>query len=548
MKLRFNSFRVRLILLMVLLSGSALLAFGFVTWRLLLGERIAAVDLELESLAFQFSQPFVFESYRPVGHSAPPQESQLLSSFNRSEVEILLLRQDGKVIRQSANWPAEMSLEPFTQYAETIEESLEGLRITPRGLLWPPSGENGRPPPPYRSGEGPPPPRDRGEAPPGERPTHPSGPRGPGGPPGGDPFLGGPRGSNHAAPGAIIKFPEQQLMDYSAGELRWRVLAIPVPAHVILLSRSRDQVDSEMKDLRNAFLLAMPFVLLFIAAGASWIANQAIKPVTRLSESAEKTTAQGLDRRIPEEGSVVEFNRLTRVYNEMLSRLDASFNQASRFSADAAHELNTPITILMGHLDDALQNAQPDSDEQERYGLLLIEVQRLKGIVDKLLLLSKADSGQLKQLIQRFSLTDLVEDVVEDAKEMAPEMSIEWVVPEGVSVDGDPELIRQIVFNLLSNAIKYSQDGGSINLDLTVDRSVKKIFLTVSNSGTAIDANAAEHLFDRFYRVDATRNRSARGLGLGLSLAREFAEVHKGTLELTENRDGQVAFTLALPI
>ena len=303
-----------------------------------------------------------------------------------------------------------------------------------------------------------------------------------------------------------------------------------------------------MRDLRNAFLWALPLALLFIAVGASWIADKAIKPVVKLTESAENTTAQGFGNRIPEYGNTAEFARLTKVYNEMLTRLEASFNQASRFSADAAHELNTPITILMGHLDDGLQNAEAGSEEQERFGLLLIEVQRLKGIVEKLLLLSKADSGQLKQMARKFCISDLVQEVVDDAKEIAPDMAIESILPEGISVDGDPEIIRQIVFNLLSNAIKYSQDGGSINLSLTADRAEKKIFLTVANSGSAIESDAAAHIFDRFYRVDGTRNRRAGGLGLGLPLAREFAELHRGTLELTENRDGQVAFTLVLPI
>jgi len=280
----------------------------------------------------------------------------------------------------------------------------------------------------------------------------------------------------------------------------------------------------------------------------SWIASQAIKPVNQLSESAEKTTAQGLNHRIPEQGTTGEFKRLVRVYNEMLSRLETSFNQASRFSADAAHELNTPITILMGHLDDALQSAETNSDEQERFGLLLQEVQRLKGIVDKLLLLSKADSGQLRHLNERFNLSDLVTDVADDAVEMAPELLVERNIPEGICMEGDSELVRQIVFNLTSNAIKYNTPDGSVNLNLTIDQEKKELYLTVANTGNAIPDEAAAYIFDRFYRVDPSRNRKVHGLGLGLSLAREFAELHKGKLELTENRSGQVAFTLTLPM
>ncbi|NET40258.1 MAG: HAMP domain-containing histidine kinase, partial [Cyanothece sp. SIO1E1] len=189
-----------------------------------------------------------------------------------------------------------------------------------------------------------------------------------------------------------------------------------------------------------------------------------------------------------------------------------------------------------------------NSEVQERFGLLLQEVQRLKGIIDKLLLLSKADSGQLRHLTEKFNLSDLVTDVADDAVEMAPELSIERNIPEGLCIEGDPELMRQIVFNLTSNAIKYNTMDGSVNLNLTLDQEKKELYLTVANSGNAIPEEAAAHIFDRFYRVDPSRNRKVHGLGLGLPLAREFAELHKGKLELTENRNGQVAFTLTLPM
>lgn len=558
MKEKFNTFRVRLICLMVSLSGVALFAFGFGTWRVLYSERITTLDLELESLAYQYAEPFVFEAYRPPGHLPPAKEYPLIESFNYRDVEMILLRQDGEVIRQSSNWDSDIDHTPFLKYAEQVEGSLENVRITPRGMTRhiegsPPRGPGGGGPRGPVESRGPRPPRGPDD---GNR----KGPRpGPGGArpeeAGSAGFSGGPRGQGPGGPGAggprmsqILKLNAGILADVECDHDHWRIMAVPAPAHVILVARSTNPIRTEMKDLGRAFLLALPVALVFIGAGASWIASQAIKPVNQLSESAEKTTAQGLDHRIPEQGTTGEFKRLVKVYNAMLSRLETSFNQASRFSADAAHELNTPITILMGHLDDALQDAEPNSDEQERFGLLLQEVQRLKGIVDKLLLLSRADSGQLRGLKEKFSMSDLVSEVADDAHEIAPELSLDRNIPEGICIEGDPELMRQIVFNLTSNAIKYNQSGGSLSLNLTVDNSEQLVYLTVANSGKAIPEDAADHIFDRFYRVDPTRNRKVHGLGLGLPLAKEFTELHGGTLALTENREGQVAFTLSLPM
>ena len=138
-------------------------------------------------------------------------------------------------------------------------------------------------------------------------------------------------------------------------------------------------------------------------------------------------------------------------------------------------------------------------------------------------------------------------EVVEDAQEMAPELSFNRNTPEGICVDGDPELIRQIVFNLVSNGMKYNQEGGTVDISLTLGGEDNVVYLTVANTGKAIPADAAAHIFDRFYRVDPSRNRKVHGLGLGLPLAQEFAELHQGLLKLSENRDGQIAFTLTLP-
>ena len=549
MKIELHSFRVRLILLMVLLSGGALISFGFVTWRVLLKERNERLDLSLESHVYRYAEPFIMESYRPSAHIPTDDQFNVIKEMNETDLQYLLLRQDGKIIRLSSGWPSEMDVEPFITRAEFTDRPLNGFR--------PPRMDGGDRGPPPRNGDDPrarrPPPRNNGGGdrppPPGDEDDRPPKPEEDGDPDRrreGDPRRG-PPDLRDPAPRNFVQFDSAFIENVKTDNGTWRVMGVPAEAHVVLFAQSKELIATEMRDLRHAFLLAMPLALILIAAGASWLASQAIKPVTRLTESAEKTTAQGLGERIPAEGSAVEFSKLVSVYNDMLSRLELSFNQASRFSADAAHELNTPLTILLGHMDDALQSAETNSEEQVRYGLLMEEVQRLKGIVDKLLLLSRADSGQIKHLRKRFCFSDLIFEVAEDAGEIAPDLSVNLNVPNDIQIEGDPELLRQVIFNLMSNAIKYNENGGFVEIDLTVDRVERSTFLTVTNSGEAIPEESAKHIFDRFYRVDPTRNRKVYGLGLGLPLAKEFTELHQGKLELTQNTNGRVSFTITLP-
>ncbi|MCC6145207.1 MAG: two-component sensor histidine kinase, partial [Candidatus Hydrogenedentes bacterium] len=241
-----------------------------------------------------------------------------------------------------------------------------------------------------------------------------------------------------------------------------------------------------------------------------------------------------------------EFDRLVTVFNGMLERLEKSFHQATRFSADAAHELKTPLTILQGELERGIQHAETGSVEQERYGRLLEEVQRVKSITRKLLLLSMADAGKLRVKRRDVDFTQMVEDVCEDIEVLAPHLRLEKTLQKKVHIAADPDLIRQIVQNLANNAVKYNQPKGHIGVYLRQKNGEVK--LTVANTGGTIPEEERERIFERFYRIEKSRNRASAGVGLGLSLAREIARAHGGELLLDAPKDKQVtAFTLRLP-
>jgi two-component system, OmpR family, heavy metal sensor histidine kinase CusS len=301
----------------------------------------------------------------------------------------------------------------------------------------------------------------------------------------------------------------------------------------------------DAKRYRRAFLGIIPIALLMLAAGGWVIAQRALRPVALITRTAEGITARALGQRVPTVDADRELSRLVEVINGMLERLEKSFGHAVRFSADAAHELQTPLTILQGELDAAVQHAAVGSDEQRRASSLLEEVQRLKAIVQKLLVLARADAGRLSLHLEAVDLSTMIGSAAEDATALAPQLRIEKEIASGVIVKADSDLMVQVVSNLTSNAVKYNQENGVIRFNLSVRDN--RAFFTISNTGAAIPAADRERIFDRFYRVDRSRSKSVSGSGLGLSLAREIVLAHRGDLRLDPVSGNMVSFTLSLP-
>ncbi len=301
-----------------------------------------------------------------------------------------------------------------------------------------------------------------------------------------------------------------------------------------------------MEELRNTYLSALIVVLALVAGGAWFVARRALRPVTALTQTAERVTARGLDQRIPAMPSDAEFNRLITVFNEMLDRLEKSFTQATRFSADASHELKTPLARLQVELEQALESVPAGSPQQEVFSSLLDEVSRLKAIVQKLLLLSLADAGQLQLHLQSANLTLMLEGVIEDCRLQAPHLSVEQSLAPGVEVRADPELLEQALQNLASNAVKYNRGNGSIRFELA--RAGETALVRVTNTGPGIPATDRARVFERFYRADKSRSGKVEGVGLGLSLAREIVRAHGGELVLEDGGDSLTTFAIRLPV
>ncbi|MBD1905701.1 ATP-binding protein [Funiculus sociatus GB2-A5] len=326
----------------------------------------------------------------------------------------------------------------------------------------------------------------------------------------------------------------------------WRVGAVTTPFAQVAIAVSLKAIAQEMVVIRNIFLISIPGVLLLVAGGAWGIAGSSLHSIRRLTKVIGNVTASGLEQRVPIGATDVEFVELIQVFNQMLSRLEHSFKQASRFSADAAHELKTPLAILQGELERTLQQAEPGSEVQQGLSNLLDEVRRLSGIVRKLLLLSLADAGQMALYRVGVDLSGLLIEMLEDIELLAPHLEVKTEIADGLRVQGDRDLLVQVLQNLISNAIKYNLPNGWIRIDAR--RQGATVLITISNCSKEIPTGDRDRIFDRFHRGDPARTRKVEGIGLGLSLAREIARSHGGDLTLDPTLSGQTAFTLTLPV
>lgn len=325
----------------------------------------------------------------------------------------------------------------------------------------------------------------------------------------------------------------------------WRFIVTGVPHTTLILGADEGRFRDDVRRMRTALLLALPLGILLAAAGSLYFTQRALRPVRALADLTERMTARGLNERIELRDEDIEFRRLLSVFNGMLERLERSFAQATRFSADAAHELKTPLAVLQGELERGVQESAPGSDEQGRYSRLIEQVTRLKTITRKLLLLATADAGELKLHLVPFNLSEAIESIAEDAAILAPQLTIKSNIAPGIHVLADGDLLRQLVQNLVMNAMKYNHKSGHVELHLR--EFGEHVQFTVTNTGRGIPEQHRDHVFQRFYRADKARTRAYGGAGLGLSLSREIARAHRGELYLDQTPPGLTAFTLELP-
>lgn len=326
----------------------------------------------------------------------------------------------------------------------------------------------------------------------------------------------------------------------------WRIGLMGNPYVTLALGADLAEFEAGLTRLRRAFTATLAGALLLVVGGAWLLARSAFRPVERLTEAVEGITARGLDQRILPPVDDPEFRRLAAGFNAMLDRLERSFHQATRFSADASHELKTPLSLLQGALEHTIEATPAGSPTQAACASMLEDVQRLKAIVQKLLILSLADAGRLSLHRVRLALKPLLRNVVEDLRAQAPDITVKFEVEADAWVLADADLLEQTFQNLAANALKYNRPGGRI--ELAVKTTEDRVLVEVGNTGAGIPAADQVHIFKRFYRGAKARADRGAGAGLGLALAREIVRAHEGELLLCESVADWTVFRVSLPL
>ena len=304
------------------------------------------------------------------------------------------------------------------------------------------------------------------------------------------------------------------------------------------------QVYNNKADYRKNSLIISAVLALLGGVATYFISGHALRPIRELSDKIEKVQAQNLaDSRI-EENQVKELNQLSVSYNRMLERLSDAFEIQRQFTANAAHELRTPLALMQVQLDLYHSNSHPDNDADTVQMIKMVTEQndRLNKMVKTLLDMSELQTvGRDDEII----LDALVDEVLEDLEPLAEGKNIRLIGKcKDITMVGSDILIYRLVYNLVENAIKYNHSGGQVTV--TADRKEKHVYLSVEDTGAGIPEELKERVFEPFFRVDKSRSRELGGVGLGLALVREIVRVHDGSITVKANPSGGTIFEVVL--
>ncbi|MDT8423799.1 MAG: heavy metal sensor histidine kinase [Desulfuromonadales bacterium] len=344
-------------------------------------------------------------------------------------------------------------------------------------------------------------------------------------------------------------------MASSESKIPLRLLTYPVLekgqiVSLIQVAISLSEVNRAVHHLRLVLLTFSPLVLLGLSFGGWFLAGRALSPILRIAREAGHIDAENLTRRLPEGESNDELGQMVRSFNLMLGRLEESFQKIKQFSGDASHELRTPLTILKGETEVALRWAKSPDEYRNVLESNIEEINRMERILEDLLLLAKSEAGELPLQNAALSLSDLLQELYLQANFLGESRRIKVLlhldVDGEVRIIGDELRLRQMFLNLIVNGIKYTPEGGRVDIGLGLDDS--NVVVSIKDNGIGIDKNHLPHIYDRFYRVDAARNREDGGTGLGLAIVRWVVDAHGGLINVVSKPGAGTIFTVTLPI
>ena len=315
--------------------------------------------------------------------------------------------------------------------------------------------------------------------------------------------------------------------------------------YVIQVGSSMQDIETTLDNFLLLNLLFIPTAALLVAMGGWLLARQAFKPLGNVIKTAHGISSGDLSHRIESSQASEEIRELATAFNQMIARLESSFQQIRDFTDNVSHELRIPLAILKGQTELSLRRLRSEEEYRQVLVSNLEEIQRMEKIVKRLLFLSRADRGEIELNYAETDLYGLIENVSSQFQVLAREKNIRIMLSANgpVSIVGDELLLRELLLNLVQNAMTYTLEGGEVILSL--EREDGQIKISVVDTGCGIPENEIPRIFDRFYQVD--KSRSSQGSGLGLSICKWIVQAHQGKINVVSTVGQGSHFTVSFP-
>ncbi len=326
-------------------------------------------------------------------------------------------------------------------------------------------------------------------------------------------------------------------------------LSIVGQDYTVLLATAVGQTQQAVTRFGWLLLASIPAVLGLAALGGYVTSGRALAPVDQITNTARSISTHNLSQRLATLKTGDELQRLSETLNDMMSRLQSSFQKVNQFTADASHELRTPIALIRTTAELSLRRRRDEAEYRKAMSEILQEAERTTSLIENLLVLARADSGSQPLEFCRSDLTSIVQDACQQGSRLAKERDVElcWDLPRfALTAAIDPQAMRRLLLSLIDNAVKYSSTGSRVTVHLDSDASTARI--RVEDFGIGIAPEDLPNIFERFYRADKARSRDAGGAGLGLSIAQWIVRAHHGRITVESTPETGSIFSVTLPL
>jgi len=338
------------------------------------------------------------------------------------------------------------------------------------------------------------------------------------------------------------------------GHQRFRVISqqmdVSGRVYLVQIGHPMHEEIETLDDFRRYLLWFAPLLLLGASAVGYWLSHRALAPVDALARTARTISGHNLSSRLEQLHTGDELQRLSDTLNEMLARIESAFLRTTEFTADASHELRTPIALIHTEAELALRRSRNEAEYQEALRHILLEADRTAKLIEELLALARADSGREALDLQPLDLLTTLRESASKWNQAASLRNLQFhqhLEAQRLPVMGDENALRRVIDILLDNALKYTLAPGKVTLSALKNEEQGRVVVTVEDSGIGIAPEDQARIFERFYRVDKARSRELGGAGLGLAIARWIVQLHKGSLTVKSELGKGSAFRVELP-